>query len=146
MIQLSEVHLHDAVRDVVAGLVGGALDEQRSDQEPVLCASVTIEGEFDGQLVVRCTEVTARRLAAAMFHEDPDDLPHADVADALGEVANQVGGVVKTLVPAPSSLGLPTVVAADGVGLTDLPFLSSVSLDRDEGRVDVFVFGRPTAG
>ena len=143
MIQLSEIHLHDAVRDVLTGLVGGSLDEQLSAHETVLCASVAIEGAFDGQLVVRCTEVTARRLAADMFDDDPDELPHADVADALGEVANQVGGVVKTLVPAPSSLGLPTVVAADGVALTDLPFLSSVSLDRDEGRVDVFVFGRP---
>ena len=26
------------------------------------------------------------------------------------------------------------------------PILSGVSLDRDGGRVDVFVFGRPTAG
>jgi CheY-specific phosphatase CheX len=145
MIQLSDVHLHDAVRDVLTGLVGGALDEQQSEQETVLSASVTIEGQFDGQLVVRCTETTARRLAAGMFDEDPDELPHADVADALGEVANQVGGVVKTLVPAPSSLGLPVVVAAGAAAQADLPFLSSVSLDREEGRVDVFVFGRPTA-
>lgn len=144
MIQLSDVHLHDAVRDVLTGLVGGALDEQQSSAETLLCASVTIEGEFDGQLVVRCNETTARRLAAGMFDEGPDELPHADVADGLGEIANQVGGVVKTLVPAPSSLGLPTVVAAGGAAHTDLPFLSSVSLDRAEGRVDVFVFGRPT--
>lgn len=145
MIQLSDIHLHDAVRDVLTGLVGGALDEQHTEEEPVLCASVTIEGAFEGRLVVRCTEVTARRLAAGMFDEAPDALPHADVADAMGEVANQVGGVVKTLVPSPSSLGLPTVVAASGAGHSDLPFLSSVSLDREEGRVDVFVFGRPTA-
>ena len=33
----------------------------------------------------------------------------SDVVDAVGELANMVGGNVKSLVPAPSSLGLPTV-------------------------------------
>ncbi len=145
MTLLSERKLHDTVGEVLTGLLGGALEEISRPDEPSLCAAVDMTGEFDGLLVVRCLERTARRLAGEMFDEDADALPFTDVADAMGEVANQVGGVVKTLVPGPSWLGLPTVVAGTAWGHTDLPFLSSVSLDRDEGRVDVFVFGRPTA-
>jgi chemotaxis protein CheX len=144
MITLSDSTLQDAVADVLAGLLGHALDQfpNRPDA-PSLTASVPLTGSFEGLLAVRCLERTARELAATMFGETPDGLADSDVADAMGEVANQVGGVVKTFLPAPSVLGLPVVVAGTRLGRTDLPFLSSVSLERDEGHVDVFVFGRP---
>lgn len=146
MIQLSDDKLHDAVSSVLTGLVGGALDDlQDRGNESALCSTVSLGGAFRGLVVVRCTEQTARNFAAGMFEDDPDALAYTDVADAVGEVANQVGGVVKTLVPGPTSLGLPVVVAGTGPGHVELPFLSSVALDRDEGRVDVFVFGSPTA-
>jgi chemotaxis protein CheX len=35
-----------------------------------------------------------------------------DVADALGELANIIGGNLKNMVPAPSALSLPHVVIA----------------------------------
>ncbi len=145
MIQVSDEQLHAAAGNVLDGLLGGALDELGDHEGPERpwCSTVGITGEFDGLVVVRCAEATARELAAGMFDEDPDSLPATDVADALGEVANQVGGVVKSMVPGPSSLGLPVVATGSGLARTELPFLSSASLDRDEGRVDVFVFGRP---
>lgn len=141
-VQVSDERLHAAAGSVLDGLLGDALDEL-GRVEPPWCAMVDIEGGFDGMVVVRCSQATARQLAAVMFDTDPELLPDTDVVDALGEVANQVGGVVKTMVPGPSALSLPTVVAAAAPTRTDLPFLSSAALERDEGRVDVAVFGRP---
>jgi chemotaxis protein CheX len=147
MINLSDATLQDAVADVLSGLLGHALGQPPGPPtESSVTASVELDGAFDGLLAIRCLERTARELAATMFNEDPAELAATDVADAMGEVANQVGGVVKTLLPGPSILGLPVVVAGTKLCGNDLPFLTSVSLERDEGHLDVFVFvfGRPT--
>ncbi|MHB1139546.1 MAG: chemotaxis protein CheX [Microthrixaceae bacterium] len=144
MITLTDSLLQDAVGDVLTGLLGDALDDHAAATVPTYVASVTLGGEFEGLLAVRCTDDTARRLAAIMFDQAPDELDAADVADAMGEVANQVGGVVKTLVPSPTQLGLPVVVRGTRIGAdADLALLSSASLDREEGRVDVFLFAAP---
>jgi len=144
MITLSDSLLQEAVGDVLTGLLGAALDDHAAATLPTYVATVTLEGAFNGMLAVRCTEDTARNLAAVMFDDAPEALDAADVADAMGEVANQVGGVVKTLVPGPTQLGLPVVVRGTRVGAdAELALLSSASLERDEGRVDVFMFTAP---
>lgn len=141
MITLSDSLLQEAVGDVLNGLLGDALDDLAAATVPTYVATVSLAGEFHGMLAVRCTEDTARNLAAVMFGDAPEALDAADVADAMGEVANQVGGVVKTMVPGPTQLGLPVVVRGTRIGAdADLELLSSASLDRDEGRVDVFMF------
>ena len=44
-----------------------------------------------------------------MFGCEPDDLGDEEVLDALGEVANMVGGNVKGMIDADCKLSLPTV-------------------------------------
>ena len=56
----------------------------------------------------------ARRAARAMFGCGDDEVGDAELADAFGELANQVGGSVKGLLPGPSTLSLPTVALAGG--------------------------------
>jgi len=43
--------------------------------------------------------------------EGPDEAGPADVADAVGELVNMVGGNIKSLMPGPSVLSLPAVAA-----------------------------------
>jgi hypothetical protein len=43
-------------------------------------------------------------------------LDDEEIADALGELANVVGGNVKAVLPGPSTLGLPEVGAAPEAG------------------------------
>jgi chemotaxis protein CheX len=43
-----------------------------------------------------------------------EDVAEADIADALGEMANVIGGGVKSLLPGECALSLPHVVAAAG--------------------------------
>ena len=74
---------------------------------------VQITGAWEGAVTVHCSEALARRLTAAMFMVDPGDTTSEEVSDALGELANMVGGNVKALLPEPCRISLPAV--ADGM-------------------------------
>ncbi|WP_432548173.1 chemotaxis protein CheX [Kineococcus sp. SYSU DK004] len=77
----------------------------------VLCASVGITGARPGLVTVTVPRSAGRSLAAVLLSED-GDLDDEDVYDALGEVANIIGGNVKALVPDAGALGLPAIAAA----------------------------------
>jgi chemotaxis protein CheX len=74
---------------------------------------VQITGAWEGAVTVHCSEALAKLLTAAMFMVDPEDTSTEEVADALGELANMVGGNVKALLPEPCRISLPAV--ADGM-------------------------------
>ncbi len=71
--------------------------------------AVTVSGAWEGMVSVElptamAEEVTRRMLAV-------DETTDEDVADAVGELVNMVGGNVKSLMPGPSALSLPLVAA-----------------------------------
>jgi chemotaxis protein CheX len=74
---------------------------------------VQITGAWEGAVTMHCSEVLAKVLTAAMFMVDPEDTTPEEVTDALGELANMVGGNVKALLPEPCRISLPAV--ADGM-------------------------------
>ena len=74
---------------------------------------VQITGAWEGAVTVHCSESLAKMLTAAMFMVDADDTTPEEVSDALGELANMVGGNVKALLPEPCRISLPAV--ADGM-------------------------------
>ena len=92
----------------------GAQDELVAAYEPRgasgqgYVSSVTVSGAWNGHVILELTEEAAVRAARAMV--GTDDVAAGDVADAVGELANMIGGNLKGLVPAPSRLGLPLVV------------------------------------
>ena len=59
-------------------------------------ARVHISGVWQGALVIQCARAVATQMAQRLFH--CDDPPAADVQDAVGELANVIGGNVKSLV------------------------------------------------
>ena len=67
-------------------------------------AGVSITGVWNGACVFSCSEALARRITALMFGSDPDDVTADDLRDALGEMANLLGGQVKALVPEGSDI------------------------------------------
>jgi chemotaxis protein CheX len=72
-----------------------------------LIGLVRISGAWHGSVSVACEREAALRIAAVMLDREPRDA--AEVADAMGEVANMTGGNVKALLPGPSLLSLPEV-------------------------------------
>jgi chemotaxis protein CheX len=77
-------------------------------------ASVSVTGAWQGHIVVSCSNTAAKYAAGELLGVEQDDVTDADVADALGELANIIGGNVKSLLPEPCGLSLPRVVVSSG--------------------------------
>jgi chemotaxis protein CheX len=78
--------------------------------EDALSAWVEVSGPWTGVVVLTCGRATAEELSRTLLREfSAVPLQAGDVADALGELANVVGGNIKALLPGPSVLGLPGV-------------------------------------
>jgi chemotaxis protein CheX len=82
-----------------------------------LSSWVEIVGPWTGTVVLTCARSTAAELSRCLLKEHaPPVLDDEDVDDALGELANVVGGNVKALLPGPAVLGLPEVGIAPVAG------------------------------
>jgi chemotaxis protein CheX len=78
---------------------------------------VDIAGPWNGTVVLTCGRSTAEELSRCLLAEHaPPVLDDEDIEDALGELANVVGGNVKAVLPGPSVLGLPEVGSAPAAG------------------------------
>jgi chemotaxis protein CheX len=141
---VDEVVLDQLLGQIFEALLGGAdvYAAPVDDRALALTASVSIAGEWPGHVAVSCSEEFARRFAAQLFLTEM--VTDADVVDAIGELANVVGGNVKSVVPGPNVLSLPHVVR----GTEYLPSaIETVRLDltwADEPlRVAVWIAARP---
>lgn len=81
-----------------------------AEGESRVTGSVQISGAFSGAVAVECSLDLARRAAASMFALEEAAVGRSEIRDALGEIANMIGGNVKALLPAPSRLSVPEVV------------------------------------
>ena len=88
---------------------------------------VHVSGEWTGSVFLSCDLEVAAGAAEAMFAADPGSLSADEVSDAVGELTNMVGGNVKSLLPAPSRLSVPTIAVGEP-GSVRIP--GAVRLDR----------------
>ncbi|MDO8106094.1 chemotaxis protein CheX [Isoptericola sp. b441] len=102
----------------------GALQPSVEDVEAPADATyawVDVHGEHPGRVMLGTEHETAMLLTRALLMMAQDEeVSDADFVDAVGEIANVVGGNVKALVPDPGPLTLPQVAAeppADGAVL-----------------------------
>ncbi|MBL8987585.1 MAG: chemotaxis protein CheX [Gemmatimonadetes bacterium] len=98
---------------------------------------VQISGAWDGAVAVQCGEDLVRRAAVAMFAIAPEAVSSAEMQDALGELANMVGGNFKALLPEPCFLSLPVTVEGDDFRLR-LPNAAQVLQSAFRDGDDVF--------
>jgi chemotaxis protein CheX len=96
-----------------AGLVADAT--VMTDDKITGC--VHLSGAYTGSIMLQCSPPAARDAAAALFSIAPGDVTQTELVDAIGEIANMVGGNVKSMLPGPSALSLPSVVQ----GQLDVP-------------------------
>jgi chemotaxis protein CheX len=80
----------------------------------LLIGSVRISGAWEGEVRLGCPAELARQASGAMLGLPPEVVAAADVADALGELTNILGGNLKALLPGANALGLPSVVEGPG--------------------------------
>jgi chemotaxis protein CheX len=85
--------------------------------EDAISSWVDVVGPWKGVVVLTCGRSTAEQLSRQMLKEHaPPVIDDEDIEDALGELANVVGGNVKAVLPGPSALGLPEVGDAPAAG------------------------------
>jgi CheY-specific phosphatase CheX len=113
-MQLSESDLREVVESVWSAMLGLELvpadhGYARDVESRNLTGTVQITGEWQGAVMVDLPEKLARDAASAMFGMEPDELGEDEVLDALGEVANMIGGNVKGLIEGECKLSLPTI-------------------------------------
>lgn len=80
-----------------------------------VAAAVSVTGAWRGHVVIGCSTGASLHAASALLGVPATEVTEDDVADALGELANIIGGNVKALLPEPCALSLPFVVNGAGV-------------------------------
>jgi hypothetical protein len=81
-----------------------------------LMGSVSLSGMWKGHIEVRLAGGLAQAATAAMLMQPVDTVTEADALDAIREIANIIGGVIKSSLPRPCAMALPeSSVATDGL-------------------------------
>ena len=109
-------HVLEITQDMFTALVDGEpghvsewTGEVVTFTDPVH-AWVEVRSEQPVRAVVTTDHTTAERIARALFATAPGDaVPTEDVRDALGEMANVIGGNLKGLMPESGVLTIPVV-------------------------------------
>lgn len=76
---------------------------------PEVEASVSFEGAWNGSLVIQCSVAQARNWTVRLMGIPADGGFDSDVRDAMGEIANMLGGNLKAILPPKNSLSVPSV-------------------------------------
>ena len=130
---------HDDVYTIAEELFAAMVDGEPGTVRPwdgaapawarPVVAWVDLHGGWVGRASVTTERTTADELARALLALGPDEaVGDEDLRDAFGEVANVVGGNVKSLLPSHGTLGLPEVADHEPGG-DGTVVLTQVTLD-----------------
>lgn len=87
-----------------------------ADQE-LLLSAIQIAGEWMGSVVLAMSPQLAREAASSMLEIPVQMVNQDDLGDVAAELVNMVGGNLKSLLPGPSYLSLPTIIAGSDFGM-----------------------------
>ena len=76
-------------------------------------SSVQVAGAWEGTVRLDMNLEMARATTARLLGAEEGDVSPEDIQDAVGELANMLGGGVKELMPQPCKLSLPSVAIGD---------------------------------
>jgi chemotaxis protein CheX len=114
-MQFAEEDLCQLTENIWMSVLGLAVQRSSDDgvlsrKEHTLAGCVQITGAWEGAVTLYCSAPLARQAASIMFGINQEEASNEEVQDALAELANITGGNVKTLLPEPCALSLPTVI------------------------------------
>lgn len=107
-----------------------------------LLATVQISGQWMGCVVVALAPEVARASAAAMLDITEQEATDLDQKDVAAELVNMTGGNLKSLLPGPSFLSLPTVVTGQDIDVRvhDAELIDDVTLVCEFGPLRVRLY------
>jgi len=80
-----------------------------SHRDDQITGCVQISGTWSGVVMLRTTNAFVSRAACKMLALEEQELELGDRQDTIAELTNMIGGNIKSLVPGPSFLSLPSV-------------------------------------
>ncbi|GIH97617.1 chemotaxis protein CheX [Planobispora siamensis] len=89
------------------------LPSEETPSLPHVIAAVSVTGAWEGHVVMSFSESASQMAASALLGIEEDEVSRDDIADAVGELVNVIGGNVKSLLPDGSLLSLPHVATID---------------------------------
>jgi chemotaxis protein CheX len=106
--------IEQIVENVFETMMG--MDVERAElpwppKAEVLTASISLTGAWKGAVLLECGLQEAFLFASRMIGIDQPAELNDDVRDALGEIANMVGGNLKSILPGGVELSLPSVIS-----------------------------------
>ncbi len=140
---VDEQSLRDFADNIWSTMLGLALDDGPAPEaEAYITGCVQITGDWQGAVTVELAAPLARRVAAALFAMEPAEVSDGEVGDAVGELANMIGGNVKALMEGSCQLSLPAVVQVREYVLTvahgRLAASAALSCEASSLRVSVY--------
>jgi len=117
-----------------------------TDDESLL-AAIQIAGEWMGSVVLQLSTDVARESTAAMLQLENSEVTEGDRRDVAAELVNMIGGNLKSLLPGPSFLSLPTIVSGRDIGfqVQDAELVENVALTSRTGSVFVRVYSKASS-
>ncbi|MBG0833344.1 chemotaxis protein CheX [Planomonospora sp. ID67723] len=89
------------------------LPSEEAPGMPCVIAAVSVTGAWEGHVVMSFSEPASKLAASALMGMEDEEVTRDDIADAVGELVNVIGGNVKSLLPDGSLLSLPHVATID---------------------------------
>jgi CheY-specific phosphatase CheX len=107
---VTEVEIREIAESIWGAMLGLPIEAGSvGASESWVTGCVTIGGGWSGAVTVELSSGLARQVASALFAMEPAEVTDAEVRDAVGELANMVGGNIKALMPGSCQLSLPAV-------------------------------------
>jgi chemotaxis protein CheX len=112
--------IEEIVQSIFNSMLG--MEVVRSAMEPDACeenviGTIHITGPHSVSVVLGVPQGVATATAATMLQVPSEETTNDDQKDVVAELTNMVGGNLKSLLPGPLYLSLPTVVAGREMGL-----------------------------
>lgn len=102
---------------------------------------VTVRGAETFDLMLRCDLAHARDLAGDMLGVASAEVSTTEAADVLGELANTLAGLTKTLIEGECDIGLPQVVLGEPDEVAAADATPTAVVAHGAGVIEVWVSG-----
>lgn len=145
-MQYAESDITQLARDIWQSVLGlemvPQIDTVESIADDRLSGSIHIAGAWKGSVTLDAPRPFGRRAAATMFNLPEADVSENDIVDALAELTNMLGGNIKSILPGPSFLALPTVTEGIdyNVSIPDARRMSDLTFQCGESPVRIQLF------
>jgi chemotaxis protein CheX len=146
-----ETRYEDLIQEIVQNIFATMLNIELvrdvtpppSDEEHLL-AAVQITGEWVGSAILALSPELASTTASVMLGTPAGSAHEDDLRDVAAELVNMIGGNLKSLLPAPSYLSLPTVFTARDFDLQvrQALLIEDLSLVGESGSLRVRLYAK----